>query len=271
MADVRLQKVIAAAGLASRREAERMIRAGRVEVNGNVVTRMGIRVDPARDEVRVDGRDLPAQGRRIYLLLNKPRGVLTASSDERGRTTVMDLLGVLDSAFSPRGAKRVFHVGRLDYNSEGLLLLTNDGALAMNLSHPSSQVPRTYRVRVRGRPGPATLARLVTGIELQDGPAAAVDARLIKHNRKSVWVEICVVEGRNRLVRRMLDALDLQVQRLVRVEYGGVELGGLPSGAVRELTAAELAFLRRWRSQSRRPQESRRAVRADPAGLVEQA
>jgi 23S rRNA pseudouridine2605 synthase len=243
MAQVRLQKLIAAAGLASRREAERMIAAGRVKVDGQAVTQMGVQVDPARARIEVDGRPLPQAGASVYLMLNKPGGVVASVHDERGRPTVMDLLGNLGAT---RGERRVFHVGRLDYHTEGLLLLTNDGALAMELTHPSGQVPRTYHARVRNQPSAETLARLARGVDLEDGLARAIDARVVRRNPKSAWVEICVVEGRNRLVRRMLEAVGHPVQRLVRIEFGGVELGDLRTGAVRELTAAEVEKLKRW-------------------------
>jgi 23S rRNA pseudouridine2605 synthase len=244
MAEMRLQKVIAAAGIASRRQAERLIQAGRVRVDGKTVTKLGTQVDPGKCKIEVDGKALPAPGKPIYLMLNKPRGVLSAAKDGRGRKTVMDLLG--DRA-GPSGDKRVFHVGRLDYHSEGLLLLTNDGEMAMNLTHPSSQVPRIYRARVSGQPSKTSLDRLVSGVKLEDGLAKALDARFIKRNPRSTWVELSVTEGRNRLIRRLFEAIGHTVQRLVRTEYAGLGLGDLPPGRVRELTTAEISNLHSWR------------------------
>jgi len=243
MAEIRLQKVLAAAGVASRREAERMIQAGRVQVDGQVVTRLGTKVDPNRARIQVDGKALPGARSPIYLMMNKPRQVLVTASDDRGRPTVMDLLGDLAAA---RGDRRVFHVGRLDFHSEGLLLLTNDGDLAKVLTHPSTQVPRTYQARVNGQPQASLLAKLTKGVHLEDGNAVALEASVLRRNPKSTWVEVVVSEGRNRLVRRMFTAIQHPVQRLVRVEFGGLSLGDLRTGAVRELTPNEIAILKRW-------------------------
>jgi 23S rRNA pseudouridine2605 synthase len=238
-----LQKVLAAAGVASRREAERMIAAGRVQVDGRKVTQLGTKVDPDRARIAVDGKPLPSKVRPIYLMMNKPRKVLVTASDDRGRKTVMDLLGDLAGA---RGDRRVFHVGRLDYHSEGLLLLTNDGELAKALTHPSTQVPRTYQARVTGHPTADLLAKLTRGVHLEDGYATALEARVVRRNSKSTWVELVVSEGRNRLVRRMFTAIQHPVQRLVRIEFGGLSLGDLRTGEVRELSSEEIGILKRW-------------------------
>lgn len=240
---VRLQKVIAASGLASRRESERLISEGKVTVNGKVVTELGTKVHPRRDAVKVNGKSVKPTKEQIYLKLNKPRGVVTTVSDPEGRETVMALLKGVAAA---RGEKRVFHVGRLDYSSEGLLLLTNDGDLAHRLSHPSKQVPRTYRARVRGKPRSDLIGRLLDGVELEDGPARVVDAEILEEGDRSTWLELTVVEGRNRLVRRLLEAVGHSVLRLVRVSYGGVELGRLKTGEVRALTADEVLCLKSW-------------------------
>lgn len=244
MTEVRLQKVLAQAGVASRREAERMIAAGRVRVDGRRVTRLGTKVDPRQAVIELDGQPIAAAAAPIYLALHKPRQVVATVRDPQGRTTIMDLLGDLGAG---SGQRRVFHVGRLDYHSEGLLLLTNDGRLAQVLSHPSSQVPRTYRARVRGRPQPERLRQLMAGVDLEDGPAVALDAAIVGLNPRSTWVEIGVAEGRNRLVRRMFDAIGHPVQRLLRTEYGGVGLGALRPGAVRPLTEPEIELLHNWR------------------------
>ncbi len=244
MTEIRLQKVIAQSGAASRREAERLITSGRVAVNGKVVKTQGIKVDPDLDKVTVDGELLRQNKTSIYLMLNKPQGVLAASSDSEGRKTVFDLL---DKQAAARGPRRVFHVGRLDYNSEGLLLLTNDGALTNVLTHPSSGVPRIYRVRVQGLLKQTSLDRLSRGVRLEDGPAKVDSVKVTKRNRSSTWVRLQVREGRNRLVRRLFNELGHQVLRLVRISYGGLELGDLTAGKVRSLTAEEIATLRTWK------------------------
>jgi 23S rRNA pseudouridine2605 synthase len=244
VAEIRLQKVIAQSGVASRREAERLIASGRVMVNSKVVKTQGIKVDPDLDKVSVDGEVLTKNKTSIYLILNKPQGVLAASSDPQGRKTVFDLL---DHKAAARGSRRVFHVGRLDYNSEGLLLLTNDGALTNVLTHPSSGVPRIYRVRVQGTLKQKSLDRLCKGVRLEDGPAKVDSIKVTKRNRKSTWVRLQVREGRNRLVRRLFNELNHQVLRLVRISYGGVELGDLTAGKVRSLTPEEIATLRTWK------------------------
>jgi pseudouridine synthase len=247
-----LQKVLAASGLASRREAERLIVSGQVTVNGRTVRVLGTRVDPQQDEVRVDGEPVRPVEKKIYLLMYKPRSVLSTADDPQQRTTIMDLLGGVASA---RGARRVFHVGRLDYASEGLLLLTNDGKLAHDLAHPSRQVPRVYHARVRGAPRRATLTQLRGGVDLEDGPARAVEVQTLRHNPRSTWLEVTLVEGRNRMVRRLLEAVGHPVQRLIRVSYGGVELGEMKPGQVRELTRRELQLLRAWPGKRTSPME----------------
>jgi 23S rRNA pseudouridine2605 synthase len=250
---VRLQKIIAAGGVASRREAERWIASGRVSVNGRVVRTQGVRVDPDRDEVRVDGKPVPIVQKPLYLMLNKPRSVVTTARDPEGRTTVFD---ILKGQASSRGVERVFTVGRLDYASEGLLLLTNDGGLADVLMHPSSQVPRVYQARIRGAPSPDMLAKLHRGVRLEDGPARARKARVLKRNQSSIWLELTVEEGRNQLVRRLLAALGHPVIRLVRVAYGGVHLGDLARGEARRLTPREVDTLKTWRKRKPRSESA---------------
>lgn len=233
----RLQKVLSRAGIASRRAAEALIAAGRVTVNGTVVTRLGTQVDPERDAIKVDGtrvRSLAPAPQ--YLMLHKPRGVVTTLSDPEGRPTVRDYLhGV-------RG--RVFPVGRLDYASEGLLLLTSDGALARDLMHPSRGVPKTYAAKVRGTPTREALRRLATGFVLEGRRTLPAKARLVEAG-PSAWVEVTVVEGRKHQVRDMLAAVGHPVQRLRRIRYGGVDLGDLPPGGLRPLTRQEVARLQR--------------------------
>jgi 23S rRNA pseudouridine2605 synthase len=232
---VRLQKVLAAAGVGSRRASEELIAAGRVEVDGRVVTELGSRVDPDTAEVRVDGRRISVRGDVVYLALNKPRGMLSAMSDDRGRPTVGDLVRHQD--------QRLFHVGRLDGDSEGLLLLMNDGDLAHRLMHPSFGVAKTYLADV---PAPVTREvgrRLRAGVELEDGPARADAFRVVQSHGGQALVEITLHEGRNHIVRRLLAEVGHPVSRLVRTRIGPVALGGLRPGELRPLTAEEVVAL----------------------------
>ena len=232
---VRLQKVLAAAGVGSRRHCEELIGAGRVEVDGETVRRFGARVDPEHQIIRVDGKRIPSRQDLAYLAFNKPPGVLTAMSDDRGRPTITDYLG--------DRAERLFHVGRLDYDTEGLMLLTNDGELANRLAHPRYGVLKTYLAEVPG-PVPKDLGRrLMSGIELDDGLATADGFRVVDQSGKRVMVEITLHEGRKRIVRRMLAEAGYPVQRLVRTDVGPVRLGHLKPGAVRELTTPEIGEL----------------------------
>lgn len=235
---IRLQKILSQAGVASRRAAERLIAEGRVTVNGRTVTEMGIKADPATDEVRVDGRRLKHTERRRYLLLNKPAGYVTTRSDPRGRATVLDLLtGVREY---------VYPVGRLDYDTEGLLLLTNDGDLAATLTHPRHGVPRTYEARVAGVPDEDDLARLRGGIPLDGHRTLPAEAVLIGSKRSGATstVVLTIKEGRNRQVRRMLEAVGHPVQELTRVRIGPISDRHLPRGAWRELRPDEVRTLR---------------------------
>jgi 23S rRNA pseudouridine2605 synthase len=232
---VRLQKVLAAAGVGSRRHCEEMIADGRVEVDGEVVRRFGARVDPQRQVIRVDGRRIPAREDLVYLALNKPAGVLTTMSDPQGRPTIADFLGDYD--------ERLFHVGRLDYDTEGLMLLTNDGELAHRLAHPRYGVLKTYLADVAG-PLPRDLGRqLTTGIELSDGVATADRFRVVERAGDRALVEITLHEGRKHIVRRMLAEAGHPVSRLVRTHVGPVALGSLRPGTTRRLTAREIGDL----------------------------
>jgi 23S rRNA pseudouridine2605 synthase len=234
---VRLQKVLAAAGIGSRRSCEELIAAGRVSVNGARVLHMGLRVDPQTAVIEVDGDRINVRDDVVYLALNKPRGVLSAMSDDRGRRTVADL--VTDRP------ERLFHVGRLDADSEGLLLLTNDGELAHRLMHPGFGVSKTYLATVPG-PVPKSVARrLRAGVELEDG-AVQVDAfRVVQEQGQRAIVEVVLHEGRKHIVRRLLAEVGHPVERLVRTAIGPVQLGGQRAGTTRELTRAELAGLHR--------------------------
>jgi 23S rRNA pseudouridine2605 synthase len=236
VAGVRLQKLLAEAGVASRRGAERLIQAGRVSVNGRPVEELGARADPERDRIEVDGQELPRAEPKRYVLLHKPPGYLTTREDPRGRPRVFDLLPELEVRLHP--------VGRLDYDAEGLLLLTNDGALTYRLTHPRHAVARVYHVLVEGRIDPAALAALRRGVLLEDGPARAEEARLLRRaGPEAAWLALTLREGRYREVKRMCRAVGLTVRRLVRVAFGPLRLGRLAPGAWRDLDRRELAAL----------------------------
>jgi pseudouridine synthase len=231
----RLQKVMAAAGVASRRVSEDLISAGRVRVNGEVVTELGRRVLPT-DLVSVDGTAIQLDPSRRYLMLNKPVGVVSSLADENGRPD----LGLYARDYE----ERLFNVGRLDAQTSGLLVLTNDGELAHVLAHPSFGVSKTYIAKVQGDVSPATLRRLTSGIELDDGPIVADRAKLLgKPSRGQSMVEIELHSGRNRIVRRMLNAVGHPVVELVRRQFGPLHLGTLGSGQIRDLTKVELGQL----------------------------
>jgi 23S rRNA pseudouridine2605 synthase len=232
---VRLQKVLAAAGIGSRRRCEELMANGQVEVNGEVVTQMGIRVDPVRDVIRVDGRRVPPPSDHVYLVTNKPRGVVSSMADEKGRP---DLRTLLDDR-----PERLFHVGRLDTDTSGLLLLTNDGDFAHKLAHPSYEVTKTYVALVQGTVDEAVGKQLRAGVDLEDGPAMVDRFRVLDRSKGRSLVELDLHMGRNRIVRRMLDHVGHPVRELTRTAFGPVRLGDLRSGAVRELTNAELGAL----------------------------
>ncbi|MGI8575929.1 MAG: pseudouridine synthase [Egibacteraceae bacterium] len=231
----RVQKVLASAGVGSRRECEQLIAEGRVAVDGQVIT-LGSKADARTQVLTVDGERIPTDPGLAYVLLNKPRGVVTTASDPEGRPTVMDLVPA-----SPR----LFPVGRLDQDTEGLIILTNDGELANRLVHPRYEVEKTYVAQVRGRMRGQTGRRLTQGIELADGPARARSVRELGHDRDHSLVELVLAEGRKREVRRMLAAVGLPVERLARVKLGPLPLGDLTPGTVRPLNSAEVRALYR--------------------------
>ncbi len=235
MASERLQKVMAAAGIASRRASEELIAEGRVTVNGETAE-LGRKVDPEQDVVLVDGERINIDPDRVYVLLNKPRGVVTTADDPEGRPAVVDLINL---------PQRLFPVGRLDMDTEGLLLLTNDGELAHALLHPSFEVERTYVALVPAPVRKKVLGELREGIELEDGLARPRRIRVLEEERSKALLEVVMTEGRKREVRRMLGAVGLKVERLARVAFGGVELGDLRQGKWRFLTQAEIAELHR--------------------------
>jgi len=232
----RLQKVLARSGVASRRKAEELIAAGRVEVNGRRVTELGTRVDSAHDTIRVDDRQVADIADRVYFVLFKPSGCVTTLQDPEGRATVADWLRAVP--------ERVFPVGRLDFDAEGALLLTNDGTLAHKLMHPKFGAKRTYLAKVKGVPEPDVLHRLQEGVQLDDGFARPVDASFVSHADRNTWIRLVVAEGRPHLVKRMCEAVGHPVQRLFRAEYAGVNVEGMMPGELRELSAAEVKRLR---------------------------
>jgi len=253
MPQERLQKIIAAAGIASRRKAEELISGGLVQVNGKIVTELGTKADPEVDHVRVNGKLLQGEQRHIYLLLNKPKGYVTTVSDPEGRPTVMNLI---------RGVKgRVYPIGRLDYASEGLLLLTNDGDLAHKLMKAASHVAKTYVVKVAGVPKEEAIAKLRAGISIatDDGKRVKTGPALVKVVKEATnpWYEITLIEGRNRQIRRMFEAVGHHVEKIKRVRYGPLTLD-VPPGEFRSLTLREVE---RLKSASKGVVEAKKSVR----------
>lgn len=228
----RLQKIISAAGITSRRASEELILKGQVAVNGVVVTELGTKADPAKDKITVNGKLLQVSEQRLYILLNKPAGYMTTLDDPEGRPLVTELL-------REKISERVYPVGRLDYNTEGLLLLTNDGEWANRLMHPRHEVDKEYHVRVRGKVHNSQLSQLAAGVMIDDKPTAPATVKLIKEGEQNDWLSITIHEGRNRQVRRMCEAVSLSVVRLKRVRYGNLVLGNLRSGEFRFLTETE--------------------------------
>jgi len=235
---VRLQKVLSQAGIASRRAAEKLILEGRVEVDGKVVTELGTRVDPDTSVIRVDGARVVADDSMVYLALNKPRGMHSTMSDDRGRPCIGDLV-----ERKVRGTRNLFHVGRLDADTEGLILLTNDGEQAHRLMHPSHEVPKTYLATVTGSVPRGLGKRLRAGIELDDGPARVDDFAVMDAIPGKTLVRLTLHEGRNRIVRRLLGAAGFPVEALVRVELGPVSLGEQRPGSIRALSRGEVGQL----------------------------
>jgi len=239
----RLQKIMAAAGIASRRKSEELITAGRVTVNGQVVSELGAKADPESDHIRVDGKLLHGPERKLYVLLNKPKGYVTTVSDPEGRPTVMHLVRNL--------GVRLYPVGRLDYASEGLLLLTNDGALAQKLTRAASHVPKTYLVKISGKPPAEALQRLRDGVYLRgerpgERPVKTAPARILPvRDAENPWYEVTLTEGRNRQIRRMFEQVGHRVEKIKRVRYGPLELD-VEAGEFRRLTPQEVEKLERW-------------------------
>jgi len=237
---VRLQKLLAQSGVASRRKCEELMLDGEVEVDGEIITRLGTKVDPRVAVIKVSGQRLPPISDHVYLVLNKPRGVVSTMSDPEGRRTISD---VVADRLEADPALRLFHVGRLDTDTSGLLLLTNDGDFAHRMAHPSYEVEKTYVAEVTGRLAKDTIADLLAGVTLEDGPVQVRRARVIDAAANKSIVELVIHEGRNRIVRRLLDQVGHPVRQLTRVRFGPVELGSLKSGEARELTNDELGAL----------------------------
>ena len=246
----RLQKVLATAGYGSRRTCEEIIRQGRVQVNGQVVTELGTKVDPSLDEISVDGEPISGSEEKVYLILNKPPGYISTAHDPWGRPTVLDLI--------PH-QERLYPVGRLDAESEGLLLLTNDGGLTHRLTHPRYEREKEYLALVKGRPKDAVLSQLRRGVDLEEGRTAPAKVNRVSRREGletlpgTTWLRIVVREGRKRQIRRMCAAVRHPIQRLIRVRMGPIELGNLPVGGYRPLSAKEIRRLRLpWPGKSKR-------------------
>lgn len=232
----RLQKIISAAGITSRRASEELILNGQVTVNGVVVTELGTKADAAKDKIAVNGKLLQISQHRLYILLNKPAGYMTTLDDPEGRPLVTELL-------KEKITERVYPVGRLDYNTEGLLLLTNDGEWANRLMHPRHEIDKEYHVRIRGKIHNSQLNQLADGVMIDGKPTAPATVNLIKEGEQNDWLSITIHEGRNRQIRRMCEAVSLSVVRLKRVRYGSLALGSLRSGEFRFLTETEARLL----------------------------
>lgn len=232
---IRLQKLLAQSGVASRRKCEELMLGGLVEVDGEVVTRLGTKVDPTTAVIRVDGQRLPPVSPHVYLVLNKPRGVVSTMSDPEGRRSLGDLV--------EGRPERLFHVGRLDTDTEGLILLTNDGDFAQKIAHPSYELEKTYVAEVDGVVDKAAVTRLLAGVTLEDGPVKVHRAKVLSTTKSRSIVELVIHEGRNRIVRRLLEEVGHPVRRLTRTAIGPVVLRGLKVGEMRDLTRDELGTL----------------------------
>ena len=249
----RLQKILARGGLASRRAAESLITEGRVRVNGRIVTELGSKADPRHDRIEVDGKRVVAE-HPVYYVLNKPRGFMTTLHDPEGRPTIVNLL-------RPHAIpERVFPVGRLDFNTSGLLLLTNDGEFSDGLLHPKRAVPKTYVVKVQGVMTPDDIDRWRKGVQLEDGKTLPADAAFLRFETDKTWFEITIREGRNQQVRRMGEATGFRVMRLSRVSFAGITIEGLRPGELRALTREELVQLKKDYDVPRHPSAASNAI-----------
>ena len=253
----RLQKIIAKAGVASRRHAELLITEGRVRVNGRIVSELGARANPVRDRIDVDGKRIVAE-RPVYYLLHKPRGVVTTLDDPEGRQSIKDLVKHID--------ERVFPVGRLDFQTSGVLLLTNDGAMAQALLHPTRKVPKTYAVKLQGQVDDRGLQMLREGVVLEDGDKTApAEVALLRRDEKHTFLEITIFEGKNRQIHRMAEAIGRRVLRLARISFAELPISGLRAGQMRPLTPSELADLKQ---DYLNPQKKERMLRRRKSGAL---
>ena len=267
MALERLQKILSGAGVASRRKSEELIAAGRVSVNGRTVTEPGTKADPGRDGIKVDGKDLP-KPRPTYLVFHKPGGVITTLKDPEGRESVTD--------FIPHFVPRVYPVGRLDWDTQGVLILTNDGELANRLMHPSREIPKVYRVKVQGLPPDVVLQQLADGVEIDvertDGKTGRTSTErvmtapvqelvVLQEKAGMTWIRLVIHEGRNRQIKRMFEAVNLQVLKLRRDAFAGVTAAGVPIGHLRALKPEEIGHLRELAGL---PPKSKRGQNVDP-------
>lgn len=233
----RLQKYLAHAGIGSRRSCEEIILKGKVKVNGKIVTTLGTKVNPTRDNIEVNNQLITNKEDKVYLLLNKPDGYVTTVKDPRGRPTVIDLIENIN--------KRIYPVGRLDYETEGLLLLTNDGKLAYRLTHPSYKIDKVYEALVKGNPTKEKLSKLRNGIELEDGITEPAKVKVLKKFSDKTLLEITIHEGRNRQVRRMCRAINHPILNLKRTQIGPLQLGNIPKGNFRTLKPSEIKRLKK--------------------------
>jgi 23S rRNA pseudouridine2605 synthase len=247
----RLQKILAEAGIGSRRKCEELITAGRISVNGRTANVLGTKADPDTDDIAIDGKPIRKSTTKVYLMLNKPKGVITSISDPQGRKVVTDYIHGIE--------QRIYPVGRLDYDSEGLLLLTNDGEFAQLMTHPSHHVPKTYLATVQGTPHGDILDKLRDGINLDDGVTAPAEIEYydIDPDKKETVLTITIHEGRNRQIRRMLEAVNYPVRKLKRIQYGPLDLNGLARGKFRHLSAQEVNELKQSAVKSHKFQENR--------------
>lgn len=233
---IRLQKYMAQCGVASRRKCEEMIKSGQVTINGEVVRDMGVKIDPSHDRVFVNGKRISLEENYVYIMLNKPRGYITTVKDQYNRPTVMDLVKDI--------SERIYPIGRLDYESEGLLLLTNDGNIAFHLTHPRHQIDKEYVVRVEGCPSSEDIDKLRNGIDIGGFITSPAQVDLIRKNKQTSLIRITIKEGKNRQVRRMFDAIGHPVIYLKRIRIGNIKLGNLELGKWRHLTNRELEALK---------------------------
>src|SRR5438128_9879378 len=252
MSAERLQKILAHAGVASRRKAEELIEAGHVSVNGKVVRELGSKADLDQDLIQVDGRTIRETQDKVYYVLYKPAGCVTTLSDPENRPTIKKYLEEIP--------ERVYPVGRLDYDVEGALIVTNDGDLAHLLMHPRFGVRRTYLAKVHGVPKEEQIEKLLKGVRLEDGRARALEAELHSRTPKNTWVRVVVAEGRQHMVKRLMEAVGAPVQKLFRADYGGIGVAGMAPGEVRELTKAEVQYLRGTAGKKIEPDERSRRV-----------